>query len=83
MCVCSEWKILLRRNYFTILIIYYLYINLSLWLLWNLYGFFLILIGIFIIYFKILSVGSFLLIVFLIAAYCEASQPIMDVALYK
>ena len=38
---------------------------------------------IFIIYFKILSVGSFLLIVFLNAAYCEAPQPIMDVALYK
>ena len=45
MCVCAEWKLLLRRNYFTILIIYYLYINLSLLLLWNMYGFFLILIG--------------------------------------
>ena len=35
----------LCRNYFTILIIYYIYINLSLLLLLNLYGFFLILIG--------------------------------------
>ena len=75
MCVCAEWKLLLRRNYFTIFIIYYLYINLSLLLLWNLYGFFLILIGhlvdyidthIFMIYFEI-SVGNILLIVFLIA----------------
>ena len=54
--------------------------------------FFLILIGhlvnyidthIFIIYFEILSVGSILLIVFLIAVCCEAPQPIMDVTLYK
>ena len=92
LCVCAEWKLLLRRNYFTILIIYYLYTNLPLLLLWNLYGFFLILIGhlvnyidthIFIIYFEILSVGSILLIVFLIAVCCEAPQPIMDVTLYK
>ena len=73
-------------------IIYYLYIHLSLLLLWNLYGFFLKLIGhlvdyidthIFIIYFEILSVGSTLLIAFLIAVCCEVPQPIMDVALYK
>ena len=75
MCVCAEWKLLLRRNNFTIFIIYYLYINLSLLLLRNLYGFFLILIGhlvnyidtnnfIFIIYFQILCVGCILLIVF-------------------
>ena len=38
---------------------------------------------IFIIYFEILSVGSILLIVFLIAVCCEAPQPIMDVTLYK
>ena len=31
--------------------------------------------------FKNIYMGSFLLIVFLIAAYCEAPQPIMDVAL--
>ena len=85
-------ELLLPRNYFTILIIYYLYINLPLLLLWNVYGFFLILIGhlvnyidthILIIYFEILSVGSILLIVFLIAVCCEAPQPIMDVTLYK
>ena len=75
-----------------ILIIYYLYTKLSLLLLLNLYGFFLILIGhlvnyidtlIFIICFDILSVGSIFLIVFLIAVCCEAPQPIMDVTLYK
>ena len=38
---------------------------------------------IFIIYFEIVSVGSILLIAFLIAVCCEAPQPIMDVALYK
>ena len=36
-----------------------------------------------IIYLKILYMGSFLLIVFIMAAYCETSQPIMHVALYK
>ena len=90
MCVYAEWKLLLRRNYFNYVLP--IYINLPLLLLWNLYGFFLILIGhlgnyidthIFIIYFEILSVGSVLLIVFLIAVCCEAPQPIVDVTLYK
>ena len=66
------YVVIILQSFF---IIYYLYINLPLLLLWNLYGFFLILIGhlvnyidthIFIIYFEILSVGSILLIVFLI-----------------
>ena len=45
MCVCDQYKLLLRRNYFnyfTIKIMYYyepyLYIHLSQVLLWNLYG---------------------------------------------
>jgi len=55
-------------------------------------GSFLILIGhlvnyihthIFIIYFEILSVGSILVIVFLIPVYCKAPEPITNVALYK
>ena len=33
--------------------------------------------------FSLFILKYYLLIVFLIAAYCEAPQPIMDVALYK